>query len=283
MEKLLSKADIQDILENNPDNPVFKYYGVRLMGTEKHSYKEVLAVSDKNNLILIKGNKDTGNIHIKERHNFWSTKNYIVKNPKGEIVFQDQSRFPKDVAPIKFMKIADEIYSDENLIIDNPHPMANLFDLYIGEYQFDKPQKVKLLLYKGTKIIHSLFLARSTYNKKRVSKFPFSRGTVEFRYNPETGTNDTLIPYFDTRPKPRYCLVIEKHPKEDLENILLIVYKSDEPEKHYLKKIGKRKLIKFETKKHEEVSYQHGDLRPLEKIIIETDNDIKTGKINLND
>lgn len=283
MEQLLSKEDIREILSNNRENPVFKYSGIRLMSTDKHSFKEVIAISDKHNLILIKGNEDTGNEHIRERHNFWSTKNYIVKNPTGDIVFQDQSKFPKNVAPIEFIKIADEIYSNENLIIDNPHPMANLFDLYIGEYKFDKPRKVKLLLYKGTKIIHSLFLISSTYNKKRVSKFPFSRGTVKFSFNPETGTNDTLIPYFDTTPKPRYCIVIEKHPKKDLENLLIVVYKSNEPEKHYIKKIGERKLIKFETKKHEEVSYQYGDLRPIEKIIMEINKDITSGKINLDD
>lgn len=281
MEKLLSQEDIQEIIHNNRDNPVFKYYGVRLMSNEKHSYKEVVAVSEKNNLILIKGNEDTGNIHIRERHNFWSTKHYIVKNQKDEIVFQNQSRFPRNIAPIEFIKIADKIYSNENKVLENDHPMADLFDLYIGEYLFDKPRKVKLLLYKETKVIHSLFLFSSAYNKKRVNKFPFSRGKVQFSTDPKTGIEETLIPYYDTTPKPRYGILIEKYPSEDLENITVLIFNPNDTRIFLYRKIGKRKLIKFETKKHEEVAYIHGDLRPMEKVIMEIDKDVESGKINI--
>jgi hypothetical protein len=281
LEKLLSQEDIQEIIHNNRDNPVFKYYGVKLISTEKHSYKEVVAVSERNNLILIKGNEDTGITHISERHNFWSTKHYIVENQKGEIVFQNQSKFPRNVTPLEFIKIADQIYSNENKVIENNHQMADLFDLYIGEYLFDKPRKVKLLLYKETKIIHSLFLSSSAYNKKRINKFPFSRGKVQFSTNPETSIEETLIPYYDTTPKPRYGILIEKYPSENLENISVLIFNPNDTRLFLCRKIGERKLIMFETKKHEEVAYIHGDLRPMEKVIMEINKDVESGKINL--
>ncbi|MAB49490.1 MAG: hypothetical protein CMC05_12755 [Flavobacteriaceae bacterium] len=279
MENLLTKEDINEILSNNRDNPVFKYYGVRLMATDKHSFKEVIAISDKNNLILIKGNEDTGNEHIRERHNFWSTKKYIVPDNNGELKFQNQSRFPMDVAPINYLKIADEIYSKENLIEDNPHPMAEKFDLYIGEYQFEKPkkEKVKLLLYKGTKIIHSLFLARDSYNQKRVKKFPFARGKVKFKIKKDKGIEETFIPYYDVNTKLRYGISIEKYPNENMEHIYLLIFNPKDYSYHNFIKLLERELTHFPTKKHEEVTYQHCDLREVERYIMNIDYGIENG------
>ncbi|MBP1841746.1 hypothetical protein [Formosa algae] len=159
--------------------------------------------------------------------------------------------------------------------------MAESFDLYIGEYLFDKLKKVKLLLYKETKIIHSLFLSSSSYNKKSVNKFPFSRGTVEFKIDSLKKINETFIPYYDTKPQMRYGIVFEKHNSEDLEKILILIFNPNNYSYYHSRIIGERKMIKFKTKKHEEVSYQHGDLRAIEKVMLEIDNDIKSGDIKL--
>lgn len=277
MEQLLSKEDIKQILSSNRENPVFKYYGVRLMSTDKHSFKEVIAISDKHNLILIKGNEDTGNEHIRERHNFWSTKKYIVPDDNGGLRFQDQSRFPMGVAPIDYLKIADEIYSTENLIENNSHPMSEKFDLYIGEYLFDKPkkEKVKLLLYKSTKIVHSLFLARDSYNQKRAKKFPFARGKVKFKT--KKGVEETFIPYYDVTTKLRYGISIEKYPSEDMEHIYLLIFNPKDYSGHNFIKLLERKLTYFQTKKHEEVTYQFNDLSEVERYIMDIDYGIENG------
>ncbi len=279
MEQLLSKEDIKEILSNNRKNPVFKYYGVRLMTTDKHSFKEVIAISDKHNLILIKGNGDTGNEHIRERHNFWSTKKYIVPNNNGGLRFQSQSRFPMGVAPIDYLKIADEIYSKENLIENNSHPMAEKFDLYIGEYLFDKPEKekVKLLLYNGTKIVHSLFLARDSYNQEKAKKFPFARGKVKFKTKKEKGIEETFIPYYDVTTKLRYGISIEKYPSEDMEHIYLLIFNPKDYSYHNFIKLLEQKLTYFQTKKHEEVTYQFCDLREVERYIMNIDYGIEKG------
>ncbi|MGE8344017.1 MAG: hypothetical protein ACN6OI_23555 [Flavobacterium sp.] len=281
MEQLLSIQDIEEILSNNRDNPVFKYYGVRLMPTVKHSFKEVIAISDKHNLILIKGNEDTGNEHIRERHNFWSIKKYIVPDDNGGLRFQNQSRFPMEVAPIDYLKIADEIYSKENLIENNSHIMAEQFDLYIGEYLFDKPEKekVKLLLYKGTKIVHSLFLARDSYNQKRTKKFPFARGKVQFRM--KKGVEETFIPYYDVRTKLRYGISIQKYPSEDIEQIYLLIFNPKDYSHNNFIKLLERKLTYFQTKKHEEVTYQFNNLSEVEIYIMDIDYGIENGYLKL--
>ena len=272
MEQLLSKKDIKEILSNNRENPVFKYYGVRLMSTDKHSFKEVIAISDKHNLILIKGNE-----HIRERHNFWSTKKYIVPDDNGGLRFQSQSRFPMGVAPIDYLKIADEIYSIKNLVENNSHAMTEKFDLYIGEYLFDKPkkEKVKLLLYKGTKIVHSLFLASDSYNQKKAKKFPFARGKVKFKT--KKGIEETFIPYYDVTTKLRYGISIEKYPSEDMEHIYLLIFNPKDYSYHNFIKLLERKLTYFQTKKHEEVTYQFNDLREVERYIMNIDYGIENG------
>ncbi|MFG4003447.1 hypothetical protein [Flavobacterium aquidurense] len=281
MEQLLSREDIEEILCNDTDNPVFKYYGLRLMSTDKHSFKEVIAISDKHNLILIKGNEDTGNEHIRERHNFWSTKKYVVPDENGGFRFQNQSRFPMGVAPIDYLKIADEIYSKENLIENNSHVMAEQFDLYIGAYLFDKTdkEKVKLLLYKGTKIVHSLFLARDSYNQKRAKKFPFARGKVEFRI--KKGVEETFIPYYDVRTKLRYGISIEKYASEDIEHIYLLIFNPKDYSHNNFIKLLERKLTYFQTKKHEEVTYQFNDLSEVERYIMDIDYGIENGYLKL--
>ncbi|WP_337965477.1 hypothetical protein [uncultured Flavobacterium sp.] len=281
MEQLLSKEDIKEILCNNRENPVFKYYGVRLMATAKHSFKEVIAISEKHNLILIKGNKDTGNEHIRERHSFWSTKKYIVADINGNLRFQNQSKFPMGIAPIDYLKIADEIYSIENLIENNSHVMAEQFDLYIGEYLFDKSkkEKVKLLFYKGTKIVHSLFLARDSYNQKRAKKFPYARGDVKLRM--KKGIEETFIPYYDLTNKLRYGISIEKYPSEDIEHIYLLIFDPEDYSHNNFIRLVERKLTYFQTKKHEEVTYQFNDLSEIETYIMDIDYGIANGYLKL--
>lgn len=283
MEKLLAKEDIDEILKNYKESPVFKYNGVRLLTTGEHSFKEVIAVSDKNRLILIKGNEDTGNQHIRERHDYWSTKIYTKINDNEEIVFQNQSRFPRNTYPYQYLKIADEIYLKENLVVNNHHPQADKFDLYIGEYLFEesKNEKVKLLLYKGTKIIHSLFLAHASYNKKRVKKFPFSRGQIKFKINQEKGTMKTLIPYLDIAGNRRYGIEIEKFPEQKLMNILILIFISGNYEYYHYLEIGESELVNFKSLESERITYQHCDLREFERIILEIDLAIESGKIKL--
>lgn len=274
-EKTLSKSDITEIEQEARTNPIFRYYGIRVAYRKDLAQNEILRISDNKNLILIKGNTDTGYEHIIDRHIFWSTKIY-TKPENNEIVFQDQSKFPQDQYPLLFIKIAEEIFIEDNFIKENPHPEADKYDLYIGDYSFDgiKNEKVKLILYKGTKIIHSLFPKSDSHNKKRVKKFPFSRGTVQTKHN------EVFIPYLDIELKIRFGILIEKDFKNDTEYINILTFDLDN-ECFYKDKIGYRKLLKFDSKKSEIITYQHGDLRPIERKIKEINDKLKSGELKL--
>lgn len=281
MEQLLTKEDIKEILYGNFKNPVLRYHSTRLIPKDEHPHTALIAVSDRHSLLLIKGNKDTGNQHIIDRHNYWSKKLYTVTNEKGETVFQNQSRFPEDVSPFHFLAIADEIYKPENLVRDNPHPDSDKFDLYIGEFLFEKmeKEKVKLLVYKDTKIVHSLFLQNAKYNKKRVKKFRFSRGEVKFAKKKPNEIRKVLIPYFDSNFKLCFGITIEKYPEHNREDIIIMIFdpESSDLSKYNYIKIMEREINNFVSEEAEEFNYQHADLREVEQLILQIDSDLKTG------
>ncbi len=282
MEQLLTKEDIKQILYGNFKNPVLMYHGYHLISKEDYPHTALIAVSDHNSLFLIKGNKDTGYEHIIDRHNYWSTKLYTIKKENGETVFQHQSRFPGDVSPIHFTKIADEIYKPENLITENIHKDSNKFDLYIGEYFFEneKKEKVKLLIYKDTKIIHSLFLQSAKFNKKRVKKFPFARGVVKYAKKKPNEVRKVLIPYLNSKGKLCFGITIEKYPELNREDIIIMIFdpKSSDLSKYNFIKIQEREINNFLSMQAEEFNYQHADLREVEQLIQKLDNDLKSGR-----
>ena len=201
---------------------------------------------------------------------------YILSLKMLKIVFQNKSKFPQDQYPLLFIKIAEEIFCEHNFIKENPHPESDKYDLYIGDYSFDglKNEKVKLVLYKGTKIIHSLFPKSATHNKKRNKKFPFTRGTVQ------TNHNEVYIPYLDVKLNVRFGILIEKDFKNDTEYINILTFDLDK-ECFYKEKIGYRKLIKFDSEKSEIITYQHGDLRPIERKIKEINDKLNSRELKL--
>lgn len=269
-ERLLTKEDIKKIEHEAATEEAFKYYGLSIMDKPSYDYTKVLKVSNVNNLILIKGNRDTGYLHIRMRHNYWSIEIYpLEKN------FQFPSAFPKDVQPRFFIDIADIIYSSGKLIENNSHEGKDMFDLYVGNYFFETEQKeeeVRLLLYKGTKIIHTLFVVSSRYNRKKKIKlkdFNFTRGKVAV-YQDNPVVKFVFIPYLDLDLKLKHTLIVEKHLLDEKEFLKIHSYDNQENLINAVV-IGYRDIIEFRGDTSERITYQHSDLRPIERIIMEID------------
>lgn len=268
MEVFLTKSEIEIIELEARNNPVFKYYGIKVFNVSKLNYLNVITISDKN-LILIKGNLDTAYEHIKIRHNYWSTQPY----PKGD-GFQAQSKFPIDILPINFIKIADSIYSTENFVTNNEHKDSDKFEKYFGLYSFDgkTEEKINLILYKGTKIIHSLYPQSNKHNKNRNrTKYPFTRGIVEIsNLNSLKKIKEIHIPYFGTDLKLKYSILIEKFILKEIEEWRILVYDKNRNYKfdYY---IGEKKISEFRGETSERISYQHCDLKNIEELILKID------------
>lgn len=270
MELILNAQDIRDVEHEAATEFEFKYYGVRLMDSASYNFKKVLQVSDVNNLILIKGNKDTCYEHIRMRHNYWTTSVY----PQGES-FQFQGLFPQDTYPAMFTNIADTIYSYGKLIKDNVNQGAKIFDLYEGHVIFnglDKPDKVKLLLYKDTRIIHTMYPQSSKYNKRkknRPSGFSFARGEVKVVQH-NSFTKLVFVPYLDTKLRTKYVFIVQKNFVLAKELLTIHVY-DDFENLTGLVDLGERDLIHFDGDTSEQITYQHTNLKDIERLIMEID------------
>jgi hypothetical protein len=276
MERILTDNEIKSILLGNVDNPVFKYQGMMMMSRGNQSHTDVLALSNKYELILIKGNDDTGHQHIRARHNYWSIHSYTIEDSDKSKRFQNQSRFPKDMHLFKELEIADQLYQSKNLVKDNTHTLAHKFDLYEGEADLEglQGEQTRLLLYKNTRIIHSLFPVRSKHNRKRLKNFLFTRGTVEVFRNPTSGIKQTMIPYLGIDKKLAYGIFIEKFEDRNKELISVVTFEND-GKIFYKNELIERDIIRFKTDTHEVTTYQYTDLREVERVILNIDQNRK--------
>lgn len=177
MPKYLTDIEIEQIKSEAHSNP--EYRDDRILRFGKH-HNSVLKVSQIHNLILIQGNENTGYQHIHRKHDYYQSKVHWKKGQLGT-----GSKFASSTIGFwDYLKIADKIYDVNNLVIEDK--VNNDYELYKAtldvngiEYTF------RLLLYKGTKIIHNLFPEQDVTEWIRPDKFNFirfvSEGTVDYK------------------------------------------------------------------------------------------------------
>ena len=268
MNRILTNFEIQEIEKEARIDPMFRYgTSVRVIMSSKHSFTQIICVSN-NGLILIKGNLETGHEHIRARHNYWSIHRYSNKDNSA---FQAQSKFPENIPPMKYSEIADKIYSPENFISENIHDDADKFEKYQGNYSFDgeTEEKTNLILYKGSKIIHSLYpQAGKKYNTdKNKTKYPFAKGKVVVEYDNYKIEGTVEVPYYNLKGELCYMILIEKFFRQDLEKMKILVFDENERYKFHVE-IGERKLFEFRGETSERITYQHADLKDFETSIL---------------
>ncbi len=231
----------------------------------------IAKVSPITGLILVWGNDFTGFSHIHERHDFFSITPYWVEMKEKDGTkkkLQDQSRFRPDTTPFwDYISIADSIYKPNNISVDkNSRP--DEFDLYFGEYvnKENKSEMYKLLLYKNSKVIHSLYPQSKRNNKKRVSGFDFSRGVVRGLQNYNQGVLEITIPYLDHERVVRYSILIKKHLGPKIEEANIVIHNADGVSEGFVL-VAERIFYNFRSLNHEIMMWQHTDLRYLENWI----------------
>lgn len=281
MNKYLTEREIYKI-DSHSKNIYFEYPDEKNLPREETIHTEIFAYSPKNKLILIKGNEHTGHKHIRLRHNFWSIKPYIIEDKEKNIKFQKPSRFPRNTGVLEELKIADLLYSKENLVKNNIHSDSSLFDLYEGEITLEnnKKEKGRLLLYKNTKIIHTLFLLSNRHNKKKIKGFPFQREKVQLKSFRNKNKREVFVPYVDTKGKLVYGLVFTLFVSKSIELQKLIIICDDEIHSKEIE-LGQREVKVHENNTTDEIIYQHADLREFERIILKIENELITGKSKL--
>ncbi len=199
-EIILTNEEINDIIKYAEDNPPLKYPYVIGFGSEKTA---VWKVTPKNNIIIIKGDKYTGFEHINDRHNYWSEQPFWNENNNGEFILDNPSKFNKNSLPIvEYADVADKLYNKEFLNIEK-NKAPELFDLYIGK--IDDGTSYKMLLYKNTKILHTLFPEKKIHNKNKNNIINYHKGNTFGKY--ENGEYTIETPWFNEKNQVIYNLV----------------------------------------------------------------------------
>jgi len=217
-ENLLTKEEIVEVLVNAKSSPELKDPNIISIGKEKTS---IYKISPQKEIIFIRGNSYTGFIHINERHSFWSENYFWIKNEE-KIKLDNPSKFNEKSIPIvDYVKIADALYSVENL---NPtkNKDPELFEMYSGVV-LDEHMKYHMLIYKGTKIIHTLFPHKKMYNKKKI--IDFKRGNPNGKLLLNSLCSIITVPYLDENDIVVYSFQIIKDFAKEIETGVLISHK----------------------------------------------------------
>ncbi len=210
-EDLLTEQEIKNIIKE-AKKPEYSIPNLLHLGTKKTS---IFRFSPKTGLILVNGNQWTGREHIDLRHSLASRKPYWENEGK----IGNPSKFPLELAPISYLVIADQIYKPANLNSEkNKRP--DIFEAYVGFAQLENLPETEytLLVYKGTKIIHTFFVSenKKPFNKKKV--LDLRQGWASASLDLMSGRELFIIPYFDNKDIERYKVVLKIDKKNSTES-----------------------------------------------------------------
>jgi hypothetical protein len=202
----LTKELIEHI-QRKAEDPIWK---MGILAAFTKNWYDILAVSQLD-LIHFLGNPDTGWNHIRERHGFYSDTNYFGYGKIG-----NPSKFTRSSIPIyDFVNVADDIYFSGKKETDN-HKKSEIFDKYTGKSNrytgSDGTQKnFCLVLYKGTRIVHSLYPENDLENnrpKRNLKEFARCRDKITATQKLIEDILTISIPYENKNKVIRYVIVI---------------------------------------------------------------------------
>jgi hypothetical protein len=152
------------------------------------------------------------------RHNYWSH-----ELSKLHSKFIETSRFEKSApALLQYSPLAELLYKPDNKTdVENKHP--DLFDVYKATVPEYLNKEYTLILYKGTKIVHTLFPNEAAKNK---AKKKFRRGEMIVKEH-DNNTTVAVVPYYDSENVARYGFHIQFLEKENIEKLTILVYEND--------------------------------------------------------
>lgn len=129
------------------NNPSFIY-----QFPKKKNGLDIIHISPVKKLIFIDGNEDTGVQHIFERHRYYT--NSFSQSKDGYI---KTSRFPKDAGGLNDISAIAELLFDVSNLNAGKNKFPEIVDVYDKKIQSLNNQKFRLIVYKESKIVHTLF------------------------------------------------------------------------------------------------------------------------------
>jgi len=159
-------------------------------------------------MVFIYGNDHFGTIHINARHGWFTEGGEWRREASGREFLDNPSKFAKESTPFDdYSRIADEIYQPANLV---PSKADDVFEKYTGvcDYEGEKGLVFHLLVYRGTKIVHTLFPHSKHFNRVKRNILNYKKGKLSVEEKP---FYDLLIgkqPYYNANFIIRYIIIV---------------------------------------------------------------------------
>ena len=197
-EKLFTKEQIEHV-HALVDDPSWSGQELWKIGSGETC---ILKMDRQSRLMLVEGNEDTGHQHILLRHSLLSRKAYW----KDSGSLDHPTKFPLDIGPHGHFYIAREIFFQGNKQL--PKTVHDHFDLYEGATDIYKSdlRKYRLLTYKGTGIIHTIYLLDNKRPFNKQSKLDLRQGWASGTEDLIRCTKTISIPYTDINENECFTL-----------------------------------------------------------------------------
>ncbi|MGV3586762.1 MAG: hypothetical protein ACO1OF_07165 [Adhaeribacter sp.] len=229
MKGILTKEHIA-MIEKEAQNPIYRVPEIISFSLGTNNPLALLKITQKG-LIFIKGTDDTGFTHIYQRHSENARKEYWgdFKDNKGNVVekkdslgrkklrLDNPSKFhPHSIPIIDYLNIADQIYEERNLNTEK-NKSPDLFDVYDGMVsEIDKKEiKYRLITYKDSKIVHTIFPHTKDFNKQKTIIINLSRQNPSSALTLLNNDFQVEIPYLDEYGFIRYVIIIRNDPLDN--------------------------------------------------------------------
>ena len=267
---LLSPEEIAVVLRSAKD-PMLRHPYVLNIGNARTT---VQRVTPKHGLILVKGDEHTGMHHVTSRHTyptrdaFWREES--SGSGPGRIVLDDPSRFgPRTIPFFDYPQIADAVFSESNRA-DNKNKRPDRFELFEGEAEVNagRRETFRLILYKGCRIIHTLFPVKKTHNLKKVVNY--HKGEVRGEIDEAVPYYLIVVPYLDHLERVRYRVCVRKYYDKSKEEIYIEAL-DERGRIIVMHRLGERDFIKQSTWDDELYGWQYGSLENVERFIRDLD------------
>ncbi len=219
-EGLLTEEEMRSIEEDVASNPIWRHPFVLTIGKFPTSVEKV---TPKNGLIFIKGNDQTGYQHIVNRHA--AVYNQPTwKQKDGASILNNPTRFSPNTPPIRYPEIADKIFDTVNLNkCSNTCPER--FDVIEGDYTDDiETVKYRLVLYKGTRIIHSFYPVDRKLKRKKL--IDLVKGNVTYTKFAHRSIVLFRLPYLNEWGEEVFRVSIFQYHRENREEAIVEAFDS---------------------------------------------------------
>lgn len=175
-------------------------------------------------VIIIKGNEHFGFEHIHSRHDYYSFKAYWKD---GKLDYP--SKFSPQSIPIQdYTELADALFNEQYIDTEN-NKKPEVFDLYVGspDIPLGEGRTYKMIVYKGTKIVHTLYPTNNKYTIKKPTGFHFKKGAVSMNEQLKSCIIEIKIPYFDEVGAKRYTAIVSYNFVKKLEHLRLYIHRTN--------------------------------------------------------